>query len=62
MKAAAEPQQPDGPSLGFVGAGMMATAMINGIIASKVGSSTHAGVVRVGFCCCCCCCCCCYWW
>ena len=37
VKAAAEPQEPEGPTLGFVGAGMMATAMINGIIASKVG-------------------------
>lgn len=37
LNAAAEPQQAEGgPTLGFVGAGMMATAMINGIIASKV--------------------------
>ena len=36
MKAAGEPQQPKSLNLGFVGAGMMATAMINGIIASKV--------------------------
>ncbi|CAM9336246.1 unnamed protein product [Pylaiella littoralis] len=34
--AEVETVQKDGPMLGFVGAGMMATAMINGIIASKV--------------------------
>lgn len=41
MKAAAGPQQSEGPTLGFVGAGMMATAMINGIIASKVCMKSH---------------------
>ncbi|CAN0520401.1 unnamed protein product [Ectocarpus sp. 12 AP-2014] len=30
------PEPGDGPRLGFVGAGMMATAMVNGIVASKV--------------------------
>lgn len=30
------PEAGDGPRLGFVGAGMMATAMVNGIVASKV--------------------------
>lgn len=33
---AREHQQAAGPKLGFIGAGMMATAMINGIVAAKV--------------------------
>ncbi|CAM9884826.1 unnamed protein product, partial [Ectocarpus fasciculatus] len=37
MVTTAEDEEPrEGPRLGFVGAGMMATAMVNGIVASKV--------------------------